>query len=34
MIDKCYKCDVELESPRFAEEYRICYDCAMDKAGY
>jgi hypothetical protein len=33
---KCNKCDTTLEfdTPRFTEEYALCYDCAMDKAGY
>jgi|Laugresbdmm110dd_1035094.scaffolds.fasta_scaffold20905_2 hypothetical protein len=32
----CNKCDTTLEfdTPRFDETIALCYDCAMDKAGY
>jgi hypothetical protein len=31
----CYSCNADLEITKFiANERVLCYDCAMDKAGY
>lgn len=32
----CYKCEVDIlmSTPLTNDEYALCYDCAMDKAGY
>jgi len=32
----CYKCEIEIpiSTPLSNGDYALCYDCAMDKAGY
>jgi hypothetical protein len=34
LATNCYKCDEPLDNNTSLDDIVLCYDCAMDKAGY
>jgi hypothetical protein len=34
LATNCFRCDEELDNNTSLDDIVLCYDCAMDKAGY